>query len=271
MAGHSLAICFPVWNRADLFEASYASLLRQLDGVDASIWIIDNGSDAPTKLAIAKAHSERHSTFRVTLPANMGIPYAVNAFSRMAELSCPFANHQPASHVMIADADCYFKKPIRDLIEILEGSPDAGAIAGHDSIEHEAGRSYVVTTGSGERVVKEKAIERGLCLLMRREILAGCVPFPTDTLLDFDWQIGQLHANSIEALGLKMLAVDNVVHLGVYDSTWHPVGVPADAGQLQEIDSLLRELNLMSPARRQRMESYRSHYGLTQPREPSLA
>ena len=106
---------------------------------------------------------------------------------------------------------------------------------------------------------------------MRREILAGCVPFPTDTLLDFDWQLGQLHANSIEALGLKMLAVDNVVHLGVYDSTWHPVGVPADAGQLHEIDLLLRELNLMSPARRQRMESYRSHYGLTQPREPSLA
>ena len=269
MAGHSLAICFPVWNRADLFEASYASLLRQLDGVDASIWIVDNGSDAPTKLAIAKAHSERHSTFKVTLPANMGIPYAVNVFSRMAELSCPFANHQPASHVMIADADCYFKRPIRDLIEILEASPDAGAIAGHDSVEHEARRSYVVATGSGERLVK--AIERGLCLLMRREILAGCVPFPADTLLDFDWQLGQRHANSIEALGLKMLAVDNVVHIGVYDSTWHPVGVPADAGQLQEIDSLLRELNLMSPARRQRMERYRSHFGLPQTSEPSLA
>ena len=271
MAGHSLAICFPVWNRPDLFEASYASLLRQLDGVDASIWIIDNGSDAPTKLAIAKAHSERHSTFKVTLPANMGIPFAVNIFSRMAELSCPSANHQPASHVMIADADCYFKKPIRDLIEILEVFPDAGAIAGHDSVEHEARRSYVVATGSGERVVKEKAVERGLCLLMRRGTLAGCVPFPTDTLLDFDWQIGQLHANSIEALGLKMLAVDNVVHLGVYDSTWHPIGVPADARQLDEIDSLLTELNLMSPARRQRMEHYRSHNGLAQPSEPSLA
>ena len=88
---------FPVWNCPDLFEASYASLLRQLDGVDASIWIIDNGSDAPTKLAIAKAHSERHSTFKVTLPANMGIPFAVNIFSRMAELSCPSANHQPAT------------------------------------------------------------------------------------------------------------------------------------------------------------------------------
>ena len=33
---------------------------------------------------------------------------------------------------MIADADCYFKKPIRDLIEILEVFPDAGAIAGHE-------------------------------------------------------------------------------------------------------------------------------------------
>ena len=271
MAGHSLAICFPVWNRPDLFEASYASLLRQLDGVDASIWIIDNGSDAPTKLAIAKAHSERHSTFKVTLPANMGIPFAVNIFSRMAELSCPSANHQPASHVMIADADCYFKKPIRDLIEILEVFPDAGAIAGHDSVEHEARRSYVVATGSGERVVKEKAIERGLCLITRRQILAGCVPFPTDTLLDFDWQLGQRHANSIEALGLKMLAVDNVVHIGVYDSTWHPIGVPADAGQLQEIDSLLRELNLMSPERRRRMGHYRSHFGLPQTSEPSLA
>ena len=109
---------------------------------------------------------------------------------------------------MIADADCYFKKPIRDLIEILEGLSGCRSHRGHDSIEHEARRSYVVATGSGERVVKEKAIERGLCLLMRRKILAGCVPFPTDTLLDFDWQLGQRHANSIEALGLKMLAVE---------------------------------------------------------------
>jgi glycosyltransferase involved in cell wall biosynthesis len=271
MAEHSLAICFPVWNRADLFEASYSSLVRQLDTIDASIWIVDNGSDAPTKLAIAKADSERHGIFKITLPANMGIPYAVNVFSGMAGLSCAFANHRPADFVMIADADCYFKRPLRELIEILEGSPNAGAIAGHDSIEHEARRSFVFATGGGERVVKEKAVERGLCLLMRREILAGCVPFPTDTPLDFDWQLGQLHANSIEALGLKMLAADYVVHLGLYDSTWHPIGVPADAGQLQEIDSLLTALDLMSAARRRRMEHYRSHYGLPQPNAPSLA
>lgn len=262
MVQHSLAVCFPVWNRADLFEASCASLLRQLDGIDASIWIVDNGSDSPTKLAIAKAHSERHTIFKVTLPANMGIPYAVNVFSRMAELTCPFANHRPADYVLIADADCYFKRPVRELIEILSGFPKAGAIAGHDSIEHEARRSYVFATGGGERMVKEKAVERGLCLLMRREVLAGCVPFPTDTAVDFDWQLGLLHANSIKALGLKILAVDHVVHLGVYDSTWHPVGVPADAGQLDEIDSLLTELNLMSPTRRLRMEHYRRHYGL---------
>ena len=108
--------------------------------------------------------------------------------------------------------------------------PEPSRVTTRSSMRRAGPTSFA--TSSGERVVKEKAVERGICLLMRREILAGCVPFPTDTALDFDWQIGQRHANSIEALGLKMLAVDNVVHIGIYDSTWHPVGVPADARQL---------------------------------------
>jgi glycosyltransferase involved in cell wall biosynthesis len=267
MGQDTLAIFFPVWNRAELFEASFASVMEQLDGIDASIWIIDNGSDARTRQAIAEAHSERHKIFKIALPTNMGIPYAVNIFSRMSDQPSPFANYRPADYVMIADADCYFKRPIRELIEILKQIPDAGAIAGHDSIEHGSHDSFVLATSGGHRVVKEKTVARGLCLLMRREILAQCVPFPSETAADVDWQLSQRHPNSLAARGLKLLAVDHVVHLGLYDSTWHPVGVPADANETCEIYSLLRGLNLMSPERRGRMENYHRYFGIPLPHE----
>jgi hypothetical protein len=152
-------------------------------------------------------------------------------------------------------------------MEILEQSPDAGAIAGHDSVEHESHDSFVLATSGGHRVVKEKTVARGLCLLMQREVLAQCVPFPSETAADVDWQLTQLHPNSLAVRGLKLIAVDHVAHLGLYDSTWHPVGVPADTNELREIHSLLRDLNLMSAERRGRMENYHRHFGIPLPHE----
>src|SRR5438477_640990 len=35
---YSLAVCFPVWNRCDLFQASFASLLRQLEGIEPGLF-----------------------------------------------------------------------------------------------------------------------------------------------------------------------------------------------------------------------------------------
>ena len=63
----SLAVCFPVWNRADLFLACYNSLLRQLEGLETSIWVFDNGSDAPTRALIGSLNSRSHRLFKVSL------------------------------------------------------------------------------------------------------------------------------------------------------------------------------------------------------------
>ena len=45
----SLGICIPVWNRGDLFLIAFKSLIKQLDGINATIWIFDNGSDNMTR------------------------------------------------------------------------------------------------------------------------------------------------------------------------------------------------------------------------------
>jgi len=80
---YSLAVCYPVWNRWDLFQASFASLLRQLSGIEAGIWIFDNGSDAETRERIQDLSSAEHRLFKVFLPQNMGLPFVVNIFSQM--------------------------------------------------------------------------------------------------------------------------------------------------------------------------------------------
>lgn len=45
----SLDVCIPVCNRGDLLRPCVASLRRHLAGIDAAIWLVDNGSDAPTR------------------------------------------------------------------------------------------------------------------------------------------------------------------------------------------------------------------------------
>ncbi len=253
---YSLAICLPVWNRPDLFQVSFASLLRQLKGVETSIWIFDNGSDTPTRELIEGLSSTEQRIFKVFLPQNMGIPFVVNIFSQMLTQDCEFAGYRAPTHVMIADADAYFKKPVRDMIEILESYSHFAVISGHDSIEHES-LSQVTHTLRGETIaVKSKSIERGLCLIMRKEILAACVPFPHHRDRDVDWELMKWHRNSVSARTRQLAVVDFVGHLGLYDSTWHPVGVPANPAEIAEIDEILKREGLLSPERRARMERY---------------
>ena len=61
--------------------ASFDSLLRQLDGIQAGLWIFDNGSDCETRAAIEGLTSVDHQLFKIFLPQNMGIPFVVNMFS----------------------------------------------------------------------------------------------------------------------------------------------------------------------------------------------
>ncbi|MGB9365906.1 MAG: glycosyltransferase family 2 protein [Xanthobacteraceae bacterium] len=253
---YRLAVCFPVWNRADLFKASFESLLGQLDGVEASIWVFDNGSDAQTKELIGSLRSSEHRVFKVSLPENMGIPFVVNIFSHSVGHDCEYVGYRSPTHIMIADADAYFHKPVRDMLEILESNERFAIISGHDSVEHETVAQHNATIRGEPVVVKEKKIERGLCLIMRKEMLAGCVPFPHHINQEVDWELMLRHPNSSSAQGRAVAAVSYVEHLGLYDSTWHPVGVPATAAEAREINRILEQHGLLSADRRKRMEAY---------------
>lgn len=253
---YSIAVCFPVWNRPDLFQVSFASLLRQLQGVEASIWIFDNGSDAPTRELIEGLSSTEQRLFKVFLPKNMGIPFVVNIFSQILTQDCEFAGYRTPSHVMVADSDAYFKKPIRDMIEVLESYSHFAVISGHDSIEHESVTQLTQTFRGEATTVKVKSIERGLCLIMRKEVLAACIPFPHHRDKDVDWELMKWHPNSVSARTRQLAVVDYVAHLGLYDSTWHPVGAPANPAEIAEINEILEREGLLSPERRARMENY---------------
>jgi hypothetical protein len=253
---YSLAVCYPVWNRWDLFQASFASLLRQLGGIDAEIWIFDNGSDAETRQYIEGLSSAEHRLFKVFLPQNMGIPFVVNLFSQILTQDCEYADYWAPTHVMVADADAYFKKPLQDMIEILESNNHFAVISGHDSIEHESMAKFAHRLRGETTTVKVKSVERGLCLIMRKEILSACVPFPHHRDKDVDWELMKWHPNSISARTRQLAVVDYVAHLGLYDSTWDPVGVPSHPAEITEINQILEQEGLLSPDRRARMEKY---------------
>ncbi len=252
----TLAICFPVWNRGDLFEACFSSLLRQLDGVEASIWIFDNGSRAASLSTIERLNTEVQRVFKLYLPDNMGMPYVVNCFCQLVAESCDYAGHRSPEYVMLADADAYFKGPIRDLITILESDGDYAAVSGHDSDEHDTIKTLELPVRGKSIRIKEKGIERGLSLILKTEELRLCYPFPHDSKYNVDWELMQRHPNSLANRRRKVVAVDYVTHLGLYDSTWSPEGVPAGEVEIAEIDSILNELGLLTPERQARIDKY---------------
>ena len=252
---YSLAVCIPVWNRGDLFRASYASLLRQLDGIQTAIWIFDNGSDQPTRDFINGLNSAEHRLFKIFLPQNMGLPFVTNIFSQIVTHNCDYAGYQAPTHLMLADADAYFKKPVHEMIEILEGY-DLAIVSGHDSIEHGSTAQLAHPAPDGTTTVNLKSIERGLCLIMRKETLAACVPLPHHTNMNVDWELTHWHPSSISARGGRVGAVDYVAHIGLYDSTWHSTGVPAHHAEVAEINEILEREGLLSPERRARMELF---------------
>jgi hypothetical protein len=252
---YSLAVCFAVWNRCDLFQASYASLLRQLDGVETAIWIFDNGSDEPTRRLIEGLTSAEHRLFKVFLPQNMGIPFVANLFSQVLTQDCDYAGYRAPVHVMLADADAYFKKPVREMIEILEGY-DLAIVSGHDSVEHGSTTQLAHPDPDGTTIVNLKSVERGLCLIMRKETLAACVPLPHATNMNVDWELMHWHPGSVSARSRRVGAVDYVAHIGLYDSTWHSTGVPASRKEVAEINQILEREGLLSPERRERMERF---------------
>lgn len=237
------------------FPGQLSVVLRQLDGIQAAIWIFDNGSDKETRESINGLTSGEHSVFKVFLPQNMGIPFVVNLFSQILTQDCDYAGYRAPGHVMLADADAYFKKPVREMIEILEGY-DLEIVSGHDSIEHASTTQLAHPGPDGTTTVNLKSIERGLCLIMRKETLAACVPLPHHINMNVDWELMHWHPSSVSARSRRIGAVDYVAHLGLYDSTWHSTGVPANRAEVAEINQILEGEGLLSAERRARMERF---------------
>lgn len=109
-----------------------------------------------------------HRLIHVKFPANRGLPCVFNLFCRMMEEPCDYESYTPPDLAMIADADSYYKRPILDLVQVLESDPSIGVVSAHHSVEHPALSEFFVLTRNRRINVREKAIERGQCLLMRR-------------------------------------------------------------------------------------------------------
>jgi glycosyltransferase involved in cell wall biosynthesis len=255
----TLAVCMPLWNRGDLFRVSLASLLRQLEGIRATLWVFDNGSDPATRAALEEAHGGSHRLCKVFLPENCGIPYVVNLFHRMVSEECELIGHRAPSFVMLADADAYFKKPVRHLLGVLHANQHVAVVSGHDSVEHADVARFDVDLPDGTRIaVREKAVERGLCLVMRREELAMFHPFPHHVAAEVDWEIALWNRRSLAVRRRKLVATDHVAHLGIYESTWSATHIPASSEQVAEIHALLDQEELWTPERRLRAEMKRA-------------
>ena len=254
----SVSICIPVWNRGDLLRLSFRSLLKNLDGVKADIWIFDNGSSPTTRRIVGGLSSATQRVFKVFLPINSGIPYVVNLFSALSSQPCKLTRFRPATHVMLMDADAFFKGQVRDLVSILESSRSCSIVSGHDSPEHPAHDAFTVKVGRKRFRVKKKRVERGICMLMKRKHLEHCGPFRHDRRMDVDWDLTARHLCSVGACRRWIFAVDYVAHLGLYDSTWHPYGVPATDGQMVEINEVLTKHHLFTRSRRRLFDSNRT-------------
>lgn len=242
----SLAICIPVWNRGHLFRIGFASLLRNLKGVDATIWIFDNGSDKKTRKVVEAVESVEHRIHKVFFPENMGIPYAVNIFAQVIHENCDYSNYRSPQYVMLMDSDAYFKKPIKDLVRLCRDIYAIGVLSGHDSIEHETVREWGVKSGGKKFTLKEKKNERMLTMLMKKEEFSRCYPFPHYRNRDVDWEIAQWNPNSMKKRGKKILiAPCYVLHLGIKASTWNTSKKILESQQeIQEVKKILKKNKL---------------------------
>lgn len=223
MASFSLGVFIPVWNRGDVFSLAFNSLLEQLQGIEATIWIFDNGSGQDTKDILQNIESgSSYKIIKTFLPQNMGIPYAANVFAKAIQEECDFAGYRSPQFVLLMDADAYFKRPIIDLIEIFNQDYSVGLVSGHDSIEHGAIRQEERQINGRNVMIKEKENERMITMLMRKDEFLVNYPFPHYRNRDVDWEITQWNPNSMRKRNRKiMVACDYVLHLGIHSSTWN--------------------------------------------------
>lgn len=258
-----VAFCITAWNRGDLLAASLASLLTCLDDLDAGIWIIDNGSDLKTRRIIATIDCKNAKLFKVHLPINMGIPYALNLFGAAIGQESAFAGHSAPDHVVILDADMFFRRQLRELVDLLRDDPGITIVSGHDSVEHSATDARSIEGARPALTLKTKDVERGCFFVLRYRDFLEFLPLPHDVPYNIDWQMVRDHPRSLAKTGRKLVCVDASAHLGLFDSTWSTAPLPASAEQVEEIVGLLDRLDLLTADRRARIRSFLAETGLS--------
>lgn len=240
---YSLGICIPIWNRGDLFRIAFDALLAQLDGLEATIWLVDNGSAPETRRIVEAAESRDHRIHKIFLPENMGIPYVANVFARAIQEDCDFVNYRAPGYVMLMDADAYFRAPVRDLVELVATHYQIGVISGHDSLEHAAIETLTTEVGGRRVTLKRKDVERMITMVMKREEFLMCHPFPHYRNRDVDWEIAQWNPNAFGRRGRGIfVACDYVLHLGIGRSTWSGIGhAQSSPDESQEVEQIIRQ------------------------------
>jgi len=244
----SLGICIPVWNRGDLFKICIDSLLSNIKGLDVTIWIFDNGSDAKTRKIVEDLRSERCRINKIFLPENMGIPYVANIFAKLIQENCDYAHYKTPDYIMIMDADAYFKKPVKDLVDLCAEDYQIGLISGHDSIEHDALDEKILYFHGKKILLKEKELERMITMVMRSEEFLRCYPFPHYRNRDVDWEIALWNPNSMKMRNRRIfVACDYVLHLGIDTSTWDTSKQTlASEQEIKEVTQILKQHRIVA-------------------------
>jgi len=239
----TLGICIPVWNRGDLFKICFNSLVKNLNGIEATIWIFDNGSDIKTHKIIEHVNSKRYKVNKVFFQKNMGVPYVANLFSKVIQEDCDYVNYKSPQYVMLMDSDAYFKKPIKDLLKIYSNYYQVGLLSGHDSIEHPAIKTKLVKLNGKNITLKQKENERMITMLIKREEFLRCYPFPHYRNRDVDWEITQWNPNSMMKRHRKIFVASGyVLHLGIDTSTWNKSKqILASDEEVGEVEKILKK------------------------------
>ena len=242
----SLGIFIPVWNKGELFKICYESLIENLSGLDAVIWIYDNGSDEKTRKYVESIKSNKYKIHKTFFPENMGIPYTANMFAQAVQQACDYTKLKSPEFIMLMDADAYFKKPIIDLVQFCNDEYYVGMISGHNSIEHKPiNESHTVINGRNVLLL-EKENERMITMIMRKEEFLLCYPFPHYRNRDIDWEITQWNANSLKKRNRRIfVAHDYVLHLGIEFSTWNESKeILASEEEMDEVRKIFKKNNI---------------------------
>jgi hypothetical protein len=115
-----------------------------------------------------------------------------------------------------------------------------GIISGHDSLEHRAKADRILEVNGRSVLLKTKDTERMITMLMRREDLMACYPYPHYRNRDVDWELTQWNPNAVVRREREVyVACGYVLHLGIGTSTWSgqsdPHASPEEVREVREI------------------------------------